>query len=89
MSNETPTPLTDAVYKDGDGYPHPMDGIDLARQLERQLAEAQKDTERLDWLLKEADPITKEIDTGPYMRGDSICFESRADIDKAMKASEQ
>ena len=93
--NETPTPLTDAIHYDccvsnaptGDQY-RVMHGH--ARILERQLAEARKDTETLDWLLgSDWICIDHEYWNPSKEQYQTKLLESRQAIDNAMKEDER
>ena len=75
------TPRTDRETMQ-DGYGPEVVHADLARQLERELAEARKDTERLDWLenssLEIYNPETDSVS----------CYDLRQAIDNEMKGAD-
>lgn len=86
MSDKSRTPLTDAVMKKMPATEIWVEDLDrlasFARQLETQLAEARKDTERLDWLenssLEIYNPETDSVS----------CYDLRQAIDHAMKGQD-
>ena len=88
--SEAETPLTDAaIFRYGCKHcgPYKEEGIEpkFARNLERQLDKAQKDTERLDWLL--AHPWAALAANALALV--FLSTWSRQVIDKAIKEEEQ
>jgi hypothetical protein len=79
------TPRTDAAVQLSVAAGHNIVCPNFARQLERELAEAKKDTARLDWLADPKTTIGNVVLPREYIMNNLDCM--RSAIDAAMEAT--